>query len=54
MPVHWGRDSKGPYYQWGKTGKKYHYTPGNDRSKEIAKTKAQKQGKAIRASGYRE
>lgn len=53
MPVHRSKDSKGPYYQWGKSGKKYHYESGNEASREEAKKKAQKQGQAARASGYR-
>ncbi|MGA7096127.1 MAG: hypothetical protein WB245_01010 [Acidimicrobiia bacterium] len=54
MPVHRGKDGDGPYYQWGDAGKKYHYTAGDKKSREAAKDKATKQGKAIRASGYRD
>lgn len=43
MPVHRTKDGG---YQWGTTGKVYY---GKD-----AKDKAEKQGKAIRASGYKE
>ena len=43
MPVHRTKDGG---YQWGTTGKVYH---GKD-----AKEKAEKQGQAIRASGYKE
>lgn len=53
MPVHRGKDSKGPYYQWGDSGKKYHYTAGNKESRERAKKKAEKQGRAAYASGYK-
>lgn len=53
MPVHRGKDSKGPYYQWGDSGKKYHYTAGNEESRGRAKNKANKQGQAARASGYK-
>lgn len=42
MPVH---RTKSGGYKWGKSGKTY-YGKG-------AKRKAQKQGRAIRASGYR-
>ena len=28
MPIHRGRDSNGPYYQWG-TQKKYYYKSGD-------------------------
>jgi hypothetical protein len=52
MPVHRGKDSKGPYYQWGDNGKKYHYTSGDARSRKTAQDKAKKQGRAARASGY--
>jgi hypothetical protein len=53
MPVHRGRDSLGPYYRWGESGKKYHYESGNADSREDAKKKARRQGRAARASGYR-
>lgn len=50
MPVHRGQDSKGCYYQWGKSGKKYYYTTGNLRSRERAKSLAIKQAVAV---GYK-
>jgi hypothetical protein len=53
MPVHRGKDSKGPYYQWGDSGKKYHYQAGEKKSRDSAKQKATKQGQAARASGYK-
>lgn len=52
MPVHRSKDSKGPYYQWGDSGKKYYYESGNQESRENAKNKAKRQGRAARASGY--
>ena len=52
MPVHRAKDGEGPYYQWGKSGKKYHYEAGNKTARERAKEKAEKQGRAARASGY--
>jgi hypothetical protein len=52
MPVHRGEDKKGPYYQWGDSGKKYHYKAGEAKSRERAKRKATKQGQAVRATGY--
>lgn len=52
MPVHRSKDSKGPYYQWGDAGKKYHYEAGNEESRERAKQKAKRQGKAAHAAGY--
>ena len=57
MPVHQGyevRDGKRwGYYQWGDHGKRYYYTPGNESSRRAAKSKAEKQGRAAHASGYR-
>jgi hypothetical protein len=53
MPVHRGSDSKGPYYQWGDSGKKYPYQAGEKKSRDSAKQKATKQGQAARASGYK-
>ena len=53
MPVKSGKDSKGSYYKWGKSGKKYYYIAGNKKSRSSAKRKAEKQGKAIHASGYK-
>jgi hypothetical protein len=53
MPVHRSKDGDGPYYQWGESGRKYRYKPGNKSSREEAKKKAEKQGRAARASGYR-
>lgn len=53
MPVHRSKDSEGPYYQWGESGKKYRYESGNKQSREKARKKAERQGRAARASGYR-
>lgn len=53
MPVHRGEDKQGPFYQWGGRGKKYLYTAGDKASRQAAKQKAEKQGRAARASGYR-
>lgn len=53
MPVQQGKDSNGSYFQWGEHGKKYYYDPKSDRSKEIARKKAAKQGRAIKASQAR-
>ena len=53
MPVRRGKDGDGPYYQWGESGKKYHYESGNKSSREKAKASAERQGRAARASGYR-
>jgi hypothetical protein len=47
MPLQNGRDAKGPYYRWGNHGKKYYYIAGNAKSRQIAKTKAMRQARAI-------
>ena len=47
MPVERKADVKGSYYRYGETGAKYYYIPGNKQSREIAKQKAMKQGRAI-------
>jgi len=52
MPVHRSKDSKGPYYQWGDSGKKYHYESGDEESRKKAKEKAIRQGRAAHAAGY--
>lgn len=53
MPVSRGKDSKGPYYQWGDSGKKYYYESGDKSSRDRAKERARKQGQAAHARGYR-
>jgi hypothetical protein len=52
MPTHTGKDAKGCFAQWGKSGKKYYYTCGNDTARKGAVKKANKQGAAIRAGGW--
>lgn len=52
MPVKCKKDSKGPYAQWG-SGKKYRYKAGDKAGRERAKAKAEKQGAAAFASGYK-
>ena len=52
MPIHSGRDSKGPFYQWGNE-KKYYYTPGDVKSRTAAKKRAERQGVAAYSSGYK-
>jgi len=53
MPVRRWRDSKGPFYQYGLEGARYYYTPGDIRDRLKARAKAEEQGKAIRARGYK-
>lgn len=55
MPVHKGRESSGrTYYQWGKSGRRYYYDPGDYSSERRARARAAAQGRAVRASGYDE
>lgn len=54
MPTKCGKkDSKGTYCQWGSKGAHYYYTPGNKESMAKARKKADKQGAAAHASGYK-
>ena len=53
MPVRRGTDSKGCFYKWGNYGAKYYYKSGSAVSRENAKKKANKQARAIYASGYK-
>ncbi len=48
MPTKRGKDSRGSFYRWGKSGKKYYYTTGNRSMRETAKALADKQGRAIK------
>ena len=52
MPTHFGKDTKGCFAQWGSQAK-YHYECGNAQAKAAAKAKADKQGSAAYAGGYR-
>jgi len=53
MPLIKMIDSIGPFYKWGQSGKKYYYIPRNAQSRNKAKQKALKQGRAINASKYK-
>jgi len=53
MPTHTGKDKKGCYAQWGNHGHKYYYECGNAVAREAAKDKADKQGRAAYAHGYK-
>ena len=44
------KDKLGNFARWGKEGKKYRYIPNNKISRETAKLKALKQGRAIKIS----
>lgn len=50
MPITLGQDLKGYFYQYGTHGKKYYFF--TERGKQIAYTKAKKQGIAIRMSQH--
>jgi len=50
MPVMRGKDGKGPYFKWGEHGKAYHYKSGNKSSRERARKRAARQGRAIKRS----
>ncbi len=50
MPIYNQKDSKGHYYRYGTSGKKYYYNPLSNRSNKIAYTKALKQTQAINAN----
>jgi len=52
MPVHAGRDNVGAFYQWGSSGKKYHYKTSDPAGRARAKKRAEAQGKAAYANGY--
>jgi len=54
MPVTCGhKDSKGTYCIWGGHGAHYYYTPGDKASMERARKKAEAQGAAAHAHGYK-
>lgn len=53
MPVKRGTDSKGAFYRYGSSGKKYYFKPGDKASMQRAKTRAGKQAQAIKASQSR-
>ena len=47
-----GRDGDGPYYRWGETGKRYHYTANDPKSRAAARRKAEKQETAAHARTF--
>lgn len=47
MPVMSCQENGKPGFKWGKSGKCYTYS--NERSRKLAITKAQKQGRAIKS-----
>ncbi len=49
MPLTRSKDSTGPYYRWGGAGTKCHYTSADAASRNRAKAKALRQGRAAAA-----
>lgn len=50
MPTHTGKDSKGKFAQWGHQ-KKYYYQTSTGKKRAVSK--ADKQGRAAYAKGYK-
>lgn len=50
MPVQRCQKNRKPGWKWGKEGKCYTFTPGDEESRERAKRKAKEQGQAIKAN----
>lgn len=53
MPLERCTSGGRPGYRWGKHGKCYTYTPGNARSRSVARARAMRQGRAIEMSKHR-
>jgi len=53
MPIKRGQNKYGNYYKYGKQGKKYYYQASNKISRNTAKNKAKRQGKAIETSKHK-
>ena len=53
MPVQTKQDDKGCYAQWGNSGAKYYYKCGDAAARQQAIERANKQGRAAYASGYK-
>lgn len=52
MPAQPCQEDGRPGYRWGSQGTCYTYTSGDDSSRESARARAERQGRAARASGY--
>jgi hypothetical protein len=52
MPTNTGKDKKGCFAQWG-SGKKYYYKCGDAIARQRAIEKANRQGRAAHAGGYK-
>ena len=53
MPIYSCYENGRPGYRWGENGKCYTYQQGDDRSRRRAKQRAEAQGRAAYASGYK-
>lgn len=53
MPVQRCTINGKPGFRWGSSGKCYGYTAGNSASRNRARNKAERQGRAVRASQAR-
>jgi hypothetical protein len=53
MPIINGQDTKGRFYKYGEHGHKYYYITNNTRSRQMAKSQALKQSRAINYSRYK-
>ena len=49
MPVQKTTKNGKPAYKWGKSGHPYTYTSGDEASRERARAKAAKQGRAVKS-----
>ena len=54
MPIERATKDGKPGFRFGKSGKIYTYTPGDKESRERARKKAEKQGRAVRSTGWKE
>ena len=54
MPVERAIKDGKPGFRFGKSGKIYIYTPRDKESRERARKKAEKQGRAVRSMGWKE
>lgn len=47
MPFRYGKEGNRQYIRWGSNGKKFYYKPGDKKSRERAKKKADEDRKRI-------
>jgi len=53
MPVQTCQDDNKPGFKWGEQGKCFTYSPNSESSRERARSRAEAQGRAIEAEGYK-